>query len=481
MNSKLINKFNTLSTSLKATIVFGIASFATSGINYITTPIFTRLLTAEDYGIISVYNSWYSIIQVFASLTLIYPGILQVGLYDHSKNRWQYLSTMLGITSLSTSILALIYVLFRNTITSFIKLPSSLMILMLLMCMFQPATIFWTTKQRYEYNYKLTFIVTIGTAILAQIVSISTVIGARNSSLFNLAQVRLWSAGGVNLSVAIILYCYLLEKGHNFIDLKVWKATLLVAIPLIPHYLSSVVLGSTDKIMISHMLGADKAGIYSLSATLSSIGILFWRALSTTFSPFINSKLGEKDFLTINIVIKPLIMTVGLTCFLGALYAPEIIRILATEEYLEGMYIIPPIVISIFLHALYDIFSAVSFFHKKSSGIMMASLNAAIANICLNYIFIKKFGYIAAGYTTLISNGLLTIMHYYTMRRIEQQPVYDIKFIVFFTSAIALCCLFCNLLYGMNNVIRYILIAVVLVLIYSKRLVVINSLNLMKI
>ena len=73
-----INKVCKLPENLKATLVFAIASFATSGINYITTPIFTRILSTSEYGLISVYNSWFEIVRVFASVTLIFPGILNV-------------------------------------------------------------------------------------------------------------------------------------------------------------------------------------------------------------------------------------------------------------------------------------------------------------------------------------------------------------------------------------------------------------------
>ena len=86
----ILNKFKSMPESVKATLVFAIASFATSGINYLTTPIFTRLLTGAEYGTVSVYNSWYAIVRVLASMTLIFPGILNVGLYEHSENRWKY-------------------------------------------------------------------------------------------------------------------------------------------------------------------------------------------------------------------------------------------------------------------------------------------------------------------------------------------------------------------------------------------------------
>ena len=51
-----LQKLKSMPETLKATLVFAIASFATSGINYITTPIFTRILSKSEYGLISVYN-----------------------------------------------------------------------------------------------------------------------------------------------------------------------------------------------------------------------------------------------------------------------------------------------------------------------------------------------------------------------------------------------------------------------------------------
>lgn len=110
----ILKKLRNSSVSLKATLAFGTASFAVSGINYITTPIFTRLLSTSDYGVIAVYNSWNSIIQVFATMTLIFPGILQVGLYEHSENRWKYLSSILGIITCATGILAILCLFFYD-------------------------------------------------------------------------------------------------------------------------------------------------------------------------------------------------------------------------------------------------------------------------------------------------------------------------------------------------------------------------------
>lgn len=475
-----IKKLKDMPLMLKATIVFAIANFATSGINYITTPIFTELLSTAEYGTVAVYNSWFDIIKVFASMTLIYPGVLNVGLYDHKDNRWKYLSSMLGITTFCTLVLGGLYAIFYSTANSLLGLPPSLVILMLVTSVFTPATIFWTFKQRYEYAYKITFLVSVGSAVVAQIVSIVAVILAKNHGVENLAEVRLWSAGLFNILVAIVLFGYICIKGKCFLDFSIWKPTFIVALPLIPHYLGSVVLSSTDKIMIDRMVSEEKAGIYSLAAILSAIGVLMWRALSVTFTPFVNAKLGERDFLSIRNAVKPLLVMVGLVCVIASLAAPEIINILATDEYLEGIYVVPPIAAGIFIHALYDNFSAVSFFHKKSAMIMTATLTAAVINIVLNYFFIKNFGFIAAGYTTLISNVVLSGMHYYNTRRIEKEKIYDFKFSLVSTALVVAGCLACNLIYELS-IIRYVLIVAVLCLMILKSKSVIKAIVDMKV
>ena len=462
--------------NLKATLVFAIASFATSGINYLTTPIFTRLLSGAEYGTVAVYNSWYAIVRVFASMTLIFPGILNVGLYDHSENRWRYLSSMLGITSLCSVLLGILYALCPELFQRLLGLDGSLMVLMLLSCFALPATTMWTMKQRYEYRYKSTFFVSVGSAVLAQAVAVAAVMAARE----NLDHVRLWSAGLVNMAVGLCLFAHILRKGRVFVDLPLWKKTFLVALPLIPHYLGGELLSSMDKIMIDALVGKQEAGIYALAAILSAIGILLWRALSVMFNPFVNAKLGSREFTKIREAVKPLMLVVGVLCVIASLAAPEIIRILATSEYLAGIYVVPPVAAGIFIHAMYDTFAAVSFFHKKSTRIMTATLTAAAVNLVGNYVFIKSFGYIAAGYTTLLSNLVLTAMHYRSAQLIEPEEIYDPRFSLRAVALVTAGCLLCNLLYPFT-LLRYVLIAALLGFIVLRRRAVIDMLMGMKV
>ena len=70
-------------------------------------------------------------------------------------------------------------------------------------------------KQRYEYRYKSTFFVSVGSAVLAQAVAVAAVMLADR----NLDRVRLWSAGIVNMAVGMVLFFHILKNGRTFVDL----------------------------------------------------------------------------------------------------------------------------------------------------------------------------------------------------------------------------------------------------------------------
>ena len=73
------NKYKSLPIQAKASCYFLICSFFQRGISTVTTPVFTRLLSTEEYGQYNVFNSWMNIITVFVTLNLSY-GVYAQGL-----------------------------------------------------------------------------------------------------------------------------------------------------------------------------------------------------------------------------------------------------------------------------------------------------------------------------------------------------------------------------------------------------------------
>ena len=421
---KKVFLWRSLSAPIKSSIIFIIASFLSQGISFITTPIFTRLLTTEDYGIISVYNSWYSILSVVVLLSLNSAGAFNVGIHKYNDDKYNYISSLLFLTTASSVIFFMGYVIFKPFFSLMLNLPDSLIILMMLSFILLPATNFWLSKQRYEYKYKSAALIIFVSTILSQIISIIAVL----SSDENLAVVRLWSSSSVTLLVGGIFYILFFIRGKKFVNKSYWKFTLKFAIPLIPHYLASNLLINADKIMIDVMVNKRAAGIYSIVYTLSMIGSIIWTSINGSLVPYTFDKLDNKEYNDINNISKNIIKIYFVFCLLIVLFAPEIMRILAPSDYYEGVYIMPTVAAGILLSAIYNLYGNVEFYFKKSLGIAIASVIAALINVILNYFLIPKFGYYIAGYTTMVSYALLAFFHYINVRMIKYDNIYDSKF-----------------------------------------------------
>ena len=83
----------------------------------------------------------------------------------------------------------------------------------------------------------------------------------------------------------------------------------------------------------------------------------------------------------------------------------------------------------------YDLFAKFAFYYEKTGFIMTASVMGAALNVVLNYYFIQKYWFVAAGYTTLVCFILYAFGHYVFMRKVcrefcDQRYPYDTKVIV---------------------------------------------------
>lgn len=204
--------------------------------------------------------------------------------------------------------------------------------------------------------------------------------------------------------------------------------------------------------MINDILGSQPAGIYSLAYTIARFGILFNTALLQTVSPWMYQKMKEKNFHRMERVAYPALILIAIVNLVFIFYAPEIVKLCAPIEYYNSIWAIPPIAMSVYFMFLYNLFSNVEFFYEKTGYISAATVTGAVLNIILNSIFIRIFGYVAAGYTTLICYILFVVMHYIFMKKIckeklENVNIYDIKKIIKISA--------CFMLAGFTVMITY--------------------------
>ena len=72
---KVKDIYNRLPLPLRASIWFFFGAALEKGIAFIILPVFSRLLSTEQYGLVTLYNSWLQIVCIFTTLNLQYGSL----------------------------------------------------------------------------------------------------------------------------------------------------------------------------------------------------------------------------------------------------------------------------------------------------------------------------------------------------------------------------------------------------------------------
>lgn len=462
------NRYKNMPVRVRASLWFVVCGFLQRGISTLTTPIFTRLLTTEEYGLYSTFTSWLDIITIFATLRLGF-GVYMQGLVKFEDDKNNFSSSLLSLATTWWGVSFTIYLLFSNFWNKIFGLSTLEMVCMFIMMISTVAFNFWSVKKRVEVDYvplvKLTLLVSL----------LKPTLGITAVYLFpdNRVTARIVSLAVVELVCYVGLYFSIIRKGRHF-DKKYWRHALKFNIPLIPHFLSQTILNQSDRIMIRSLVGPGAAGIYSLAYNISIIMSIINTSIQNTLSPWVYKKIKDKEHDRIGKVSYMVLSIVALANFVLIAVAPEVLFVFAPSSYHGAVYVIPPVAMGNFFIFMYSLFANFETYLGKTVYMMTASVTGAVLNLVLNYIFIPKFGYMAAAYTTLLCYIVYTVLHYYFMRMacrklLDNIKVYDMRIILAITAAFMISG---QLMVGLYDkmILRYaIILAIAAVMIWKRK------------
>ena len=460
---KGLDIYRGMSVQVKASMAFMIVNFMQKGISFLTAPIFTRLLTTEEYGVITIYLSWVDVIGIFAMFGL-YNNVYCRGILEFKEDKKNFTFSLLSLANVITLAVFAIVWITNKYVFHFLNVPDILILFMFFSFLFEPAFEFWKTDQRFAYKYKMLCFFMILVMVFAPALSVAGIF------LFpgNKVAARIIGANVVTLVLGMGCYISELCKSDRKPKIAYWKYAVLYNLPLIPYFLSSYVLSSSDRLMIGYFCGEDKAGIYGIAYTMSAVVNIVWNSINATLVPTIYQRCDDGRRSTLSRLIVPIIAGYGGVCTLIMLLSPEIIRFLAPSSYGEGMYIIPVIVGGVVYMSIFSIFSNIIYYEKKPKYVMGAGVAAAVANFILNLIFIPLCGYFAAGYTTLASYLLQVVWSYIAVKKVTGESVYDMKKLGVIGLIVLIMSIGSPLLYSYTW-IRWGLLIVILAVIWMKR------------
>lgn len=463
----LKNKYQILPKTIKASLWFTVCFVIQRGLQFIGMPIFTRIMSIEDYGVYSVFLSWFNLICVFTSLS-IYNGVFNRAYIKYESKRDSYVSSVQYLTVIVSVIFSIVMLLCHNLISDLTGFDLKFQLLMCVNVIFFPTFQYWAQKQRFIFEYKTLVWLTLLNSFLNLIIGILFVLISEEKALA-LVSVTVFVQSTIN----IVLFFNLAKKGNCGFDREFWHWSLLMALPLIPHYLSETLLGHADRIMINSMCGPTQAGIYNIVYQISMFMTIIRTGINGSYIPWLYLMLNSKNYESIKIVTNYIILIMMCLTFFIMLIGPEILRFVAPDSYYEAVVDIPAIMCGGYFIFIYVLFVNIEIYYEQTRFVAIASCLAAFLNIVLNMYSIPIWGYLSAGYTTMISYILMAIFHFYFLLKMKNKyndmnEIFDMKTIAYSSLMLFILCLVSLLLYKIA-IVRWVCILLLLYFFYCKR------------
>lgn len=407
---------------LKIGFIYLVSNIIVKGVFFLTTPLFTRIMTKEDFGVFNNVSSWASIISIITTLCL-YSSINKAK-YDFDKKINEFMSSITIFGTLFTLFMWLMIEINISFFESFFNMNKICIRSIMIYCLFAPSVQVLLAKYRM-YNEYVKVIVLSWITLIASVLSSLLCTYLMDDKVLG----RTIGTFGIVGIIDIVFFAIIVFKGKK-VSVKMLKYACALSLPLIFHELSGVLLNSSDKIIINQLCGGEDAALYSVAYTISMILTVVLSSLNQAWVPWFFDKLKSADIKSIKDIIPKYIFVFSIFCVTIMLLGPELITLLGGKSYNDAVFVIPPVCFAIFLQFIYTLYVNIEFYLKKSIYISLATTLASIINIVLNYMLIPVFGFMAAAYTTVVGYLLIFVFHYIICQRTIYKNIYSLQYII---------------------------------------------------
>ncbi len=396
----------------KINIGFTLGNCLIRAISFLAIPIFTYLLSVEDYGRVTTFFAYQAIIGLFTGLTL-HASILSAN-QEFPGRINDYLSsiTTLQITVFSTLFCLLGILAACGLIPAHFTFFSAALLLLLTL-----ASSIQASFRQYlsiHYDYKSTLLINLSALCANILFSIFLILLLFSSERYIGRIVGATIAASV-VSAYILVRIYKKSKPH--LNWKFVRFGCGYSTPVIAHGLSRELISQFPKIVIQIALGNFAVGLYGFAFTIAAIPQLIGSSFDTVWSAwFFNHFENNRKAIRVRAIAYLMVFS-SLLLILIAI-APEMVFLLAPSRYSEASEIVIPALMCAYTLFLFYYPGAVEYYKKRTKLIALASAAAAVIHVALILFFVPRFGYRAAVYVTLATYLVYVAFHSFAAHRL---------------------------------------------------------------
>lgn len=396
---------------MKNTAIIAIGNICTKGISFFLLPVYTALLSPEEYGTVDLLVTYASFSVIILTLQL-------------EQGVFRYLVEARG-----------------NLQQQKRYITSALITVLAVLLLFLSVGYAVLTKLQYRYTGFFLAITTASvlTTLILQIprglddhitYTVASSINGAAQVLLNalLVAVLRWGVAGVftaNMLASLLTMTFVVCRlrlaryiGARFFDRESLATMLKYSLPVIPYTVGWWVIGASDRVVIDLTIGVSYNGLYAIANKFPSLfqmvsGVFQTAWMESSFASFDT----EDRNLYYNKVINRTVRAYS-ACNLGIIVLlPFVFPILIDPQYAAAYNYVPILTTAVMIHAASALYGAIYFAFKQTNKVAFSTALSAVINILVNVLLIRKIGLYAAAFSTLLSYAIILLMRYFEMKR----------------------------------------------------------------
>lgn len=404
---------------LKDSVVYGVTRYFGAFAAIFLTPIYTRILSKSDYGILDIFSIWSNLVVMVLPLGLI--GAL-VRFYsdfsdDEKLKRKNLGSIFFGLVVLTVFYSLVMFLLKDLIISNFLdnQLTSEVYYLSIFIIVGEIFKAYYMVQLQVRFEkYKY---------LLVSLISLFILLFLGFLFVYNLDMgvVGFFRASILSIIVSILMLLILLRH-QIFLDFDwiILKKLLSYSVHLLSASFLFLVTNLIDRYLILKYYSLEEIGIYAIGVKISSLVGLAAGAFTVAWFPI---AMKIKDQSNANNTFKSvhnLFFIFGfVVLFVLFLFRKELILIFA-PDYMDAYRIISILSLFLLIHNTMFFYGIILHTQNKTKYLSIASLYAVIINLIVSFILLKFIGIEGVAWGTLVGSFSWIAIQYYSSNKIQK-------------------------------------------------------------
>ena len=399
----------------KDTLIYGSTSVFGRALGILVLPLFTKLISPDDYGKLEMITIWGALLMVFVSLEIsqgvarYYSGERDVELrvgYASSSLFFNLVGQAIFLTTVFTFSHRLALGLFDDSSTTeLVKLGAVFVSSQSLFRLIQNQIRWNMQPLRYAFVTLLQAFFGIGISLYLVLVLKKGILGL------------LWGQT-IGACIGICLGLFVSHDVYRFrYDWPLVKEMLAFSLPLVPAAIGTVASIYIDRMAIKELLTLEHVGLYSIAYRLATPASLLIVGFQMALTPLVYHNCQKPETPENLACIFRIFLCLGLpACFFAALFAEDIVKLLTAPRFHEVSRIFPILFASALTVGMY-VFAPGMGIAKKTKILAVLAILGACMNGLLNFLLIPIMGLMGAAVGTLLGAFAMMLGWFYFSHR----------------------------------------------------------------